>query len=257
MEYDKRHLTKLLALVEEIYKDADNKEFAAGLNALTLPHTKGAVKLPVYPSEKLDDIYEYCLSKNLKQQARGFYSDFPLLGIKDALEDAFVLMEEHRRRDNFPYFCQLLFKQIELIVNSVCQDPLFDQMVKKMYPQVLYNSNTLYSYVYGTDKDGQSSKPLTEQFITYRFSFFVIFIMMNYKGLRFDTPFYTKYKSLYYELSQIRNDISHGGVIIRTDNQKLTIEKVTKDKHSYYFKFSTLLSDVVSCTKGNYPLINQ
>lgn len=254
MEYEKKHLDKLLALVEEIYKDSDNKEFAAGLNALTLTSNKGAVRLPVYPSEKLDDIYEYCISLKLKQQAEGFYKGFPMINIKDELVTDFVMMEEYRRRDNFSYYCLLMFRQIENIINVVCQDPVFDKMVKGMYPKVLYNDYTLLSYVYGVDDKGkeQSSKPLIEQHVAYRFNVFAIFVLMNYDGRRFNTNLYKKYKNLFYELSQIRNSI-HGGTK-ETPTQKQTRENVTNDRYNYYLKFSALLSDVISIVKDNYPL---
>lgn len=38
MGQDKKQLTKLLAFVKGLYDDSDNKEFAAGINAIVLNH---------------------------------------------------------------------------------------------------------------------------------------------------------------------------------------------------------------------------
>lgn len=252
MEYDKQHLEKLLLLVGEIYKDPANKEFCAGINALTLSSEKGKAKLPVYPAEKLDDIYEYCLSKKLASQANGFYRDFSMLDIKDELINDFIQMEEYRRRDNFANFCVMLFRQIEAIVNSICLDPAFDSMVHRMYPKILYQTKTLENFVYGEQQPEQSSKSLSEQFITNKFAMVHIFIVMGYNGNRFDIQSITENKNLFYELSQVRNMIHGAGK--STPKQIQTRETVINEKDVYYLRFLTLLSNFVSKIKSNYPL---
>jgi len=252
MEYDKQHLEKLLLLVEEIYKDPANKEFYAGINALSLSSEKGKVKLPMYPAEKLDDIYEYCLSKKLTSQANGFYHDFPMLDIKAELINDFVQMEEYKRRDNFANFCIMLFRQIEAIVNSICLDPAFDSMIHRMYSKILFQSYTLEDFVYGNQKAEQSSKALSEQYITFKFAMVNIFVVMGYSGNKFDTQSYKEYKNLFYELSQVRNMIHGAGK--STPVQSQIRESVINEKDVYYLRFLTLLSNFVSKIKSNYPL---
>ena len=89
MGQDKKQLTKLLAFVKEVYDNPDNKEFAAGIRSLL---GSGDSKSTV-DSEKIDEIYEFCLEKNAKDQAEGLYDEFPFESIKDSLIEDYVIME--------------------------------------------------------------------------------------------------------------------------------------------------------------------
>lgn len=50
---------------------------------------------------KIDDIYEYCIEKVVKRQAREFYANFPLSIITETLIEDFCRMESFHRKDNF------------------------------------------------------------------------------------------------------------------------------------------------------------
>ena len=71
--------------------------------------------------ERINQIYEYCIEKIIKQQADEFYADFPLQSIKDILIGDFVRMESFRRKDNFGDFCLSLYQQIECMTNKLCE----------------------------------------------------------------------------------------------------------------------------------------
>ena len=62
--------------------------------------------------ERINEIYEYCIEKIIKQQANEFYEDFPLQSIKDILIGDYIRMESFRRKDNFGDFCLSLYQQI-------------------------------------------------------------------------------------------------------------------------------------------------
>ena len=73
-------------------------------------------------SGKIDEIYEYCLKKNLHEQAEDLYKDFPLVSIRTTLIEDYVRMEEARRRNDFDEFGLHLYQQIEAIVNTLSKD---------------------------------------------------------------------------------------------------------------------------------------
>ena len=76
MGQDKKQLTKLLAFVKELYNDPDNNEFAAGIQAMVIDDLK-------YQKDggKIDEIYELCIRRFLKDQAEDMYKAVPLAEI--------------------------------------------------------------------------------------------------------------------------------------------------------------------------------
>ena len=84
MGQDKKQLTKLLAFVKEVYDNPDNKEFAAGIQAIVIKDLKAK-----NDDNKIAEIYEYCIHQILKEQAESLYDDFPLTDdeIQDAMRD--------------------------------------------------------------------------------------------------------------------------------------------------------------------------
>ena len=128
MGQDKKQLTKLLAFVKEGYDNPDNKEFAAGIRSLL---GSGDSKSTV-DSEKIDEIYEFCLEKNAKDQAEGLYDEFPFESIKDSLIEDYVIMERFRRKGDFLNFSAHLFLQIENICNAICSDKRFQEVYSSL-----------------------------------------------------------------------------------------------------------------------------
>ena len=80
----------------------------------------------------LDDIYEYCIENNIKEQAVGFYKDFPLQPIVPQLIQDFIKMEHFRRKNNFDEFSMSVYQQIEFIVNAICRNTRFDYVVNQL-----------------------------------------------------------------------------------------------------------------------------
>ena len=70
MGQNKEELRRLLAFIDTLVRQPGNAEFAAGLRALLYSGSN------IYDSEKLDQIYEYCIERNLRKQAQGYYESF-------------------------------------------------------------------------------------------------------------------------------------------------------------------------------------
>lgn len=132
MGQDKKQLEHLLSFVSAVYNDPDNKEFAAGIQAMIKKDLQGD---KASWSGKIDEIYEYCLKKNLHEQAEDLYKDFPLVSIRTTLIEDYVRMEEARRRNDFDEFGLHLYQQIEAIVNTLSKDEGLSAIVGKMMLQ--------------------------------------------------------------------------------------------------------------------------
>ena len=115
MGQDKKQLTKLLAFVKGLYDDPDNKEFAAGIQAIVMADSKEIRDV------RFEEIYEYCIQKNARAQAKAVYSKFPIKEISEKLSDDYLLMESFKRRGDFLNFSAQLFRQIEGIANFICR----------------------------------------------------------------------------------------------------------------------------------------
>lgn len=264
MGYDKEKLSKLLRLVETIYNDKgpDVKEFTAGIDALSMSNVKGSVRLPVYPTEKLDDIYEYCLSRNLRKQAANFYAGFPLADVIDELVNNFISMEECRRRDDFIGYARDLFLQIEAVMNSIARDTRLDELVHRMFPAEMYEGKQIVDYIYGKyrkdykTKEDMSLWSLDRQQASNKFGIIEFFVCLKYTpGKFFARDKYSSRKELFNKLKAVRDLDSHGGIAgSQTEWQKKTCEEVLSSQSQYYLNFVTLLNDFMSDIRTEYPL---
>ena len=147
MGQDKKQLTKLLAFVKEVYDNPDNKEFAAGIQTLI----GSRVPKSTVDSEKIEEIYEYCMEKNARVQAEGLYDEFPFESIKDSLIEDYVIMERFRRKGDFLNFSAHLYLQIENICNAICSDKRFQEVYSRLIvadipAYVIYNGGVQNRY---------------------------------------------------------------------------------------------------------------
>ena len=124
MGQDKKQLSKLLAFVKDIYENPDNKEFAAGIQAIVLKDIKTGQSKEEWTAQ-INEIYELCLQKNLREQAEDLYKDFSIPSIAGELANLYVKMEDARRANDFDGFGRCLFLQIELIAGTIAADPQF------------------------------------------------------------------------------------------------------------------------------------
>ena len=108
----KSTLDKIIRLTQQ------NAEFDKELRKLLNMASANSVLLE---DERINQIFEYCIEKIIRQQAKEFYADFPLQSIKDILIEDFVRMESFRRKDCFGDFCLSLYQQIECMTNRLCE----------------------------------------------------------------------------------------------------------------------------------------
>ncbi len=262
MGEDKKQLTKLLAFVERLYKNPDNKEFAAGIESMVKNDTKSVIG----DTCKIDEIYELCLEKNAKEQAKGVYAEFPLPDITNTLIEDYVVMERFRRRGDFHNYCAQLFLQIENICNAICADkqyqeiytnllhanisPFFDSKganINDRYspPKATYKPDITINKVvfWGHEKtfDGKEKKDMLPsqldmqdrvRYTLYSAGFGSKLTYPNYFGeWNYNT-------NLIYDIYLIRCQADHrGGIKELTDKNKERIANVLSEKNRYYALF--------------------
>lgn len=261
MGQDKQQLNHLLNFVKTVYDDPDNKEFAAGIQSMIKKDLQGDKNSW---SGKIDEIYEYCLSKNLREQAEDFYKNIPLLSIKQTLIERYIEMEEARRKGNFDAFGRCLFLQLESIVKAIFQDPVFVDVYKSMYdaPSLLDTSNWSNLSVdkrYSPSKrvwqilfkdDSNREKEVGKLFITDKIYIVLYFICHQAMLTNGEISKFNDDKFLLYDIDIVRNHESHEGGE-PTEYQKKQYEKMSQNVGQTYLRFSAaLLSFVEGIEKG-------
>ena len=83
---------KLQSTIEKIVQlSKQNTEFNLGLRKRLDMSSANCVPID---DDRIDQIYEYCIEKVVRQQAQEFYKDFPIKEIITGLVDDFCRMEE-------------------------------------------------------------------------------------------------------------------------------------------------------------------
>ena len=258
MGQNKEELKRLLAFIDTLVKQPGNEEFAAGLRALLFSDTPGIEKA------KLEEIYEYCIERNSRNQATDFYKNFPIDEIMGELVESYVLMESFRRRGDFLNFCAHLFKQIEGIANYICNLPEYQQIFTNLLdcPAVIkYNQDPTLLLVsreqkspivpvliydgFGQNTDGSEKKnvALKKQYIQDK-----IKIAMYLAGYASCLYSQSEFKSFSFNISKlylVRCEADHSGNS-RTDKQEIIFRETIENPGKHYIEFMTLLNLVVS-----------
>lgn len=258
MGQNKEELKKLLSFITTLTEQPGNEEFVAGLRALLLSDTPGIEKA------KLEEIYEYCIERNSRNQAADLYKNFPIEEIKNELVESYILMESFRRRGDFLNFCAHLFKQIEGVANYICNLPEYQKIFTNLLdcPAVIkYNqdptllmvsrdpkSPTVPMLIYegfGQNTDGTHKKdtPLKRQYIQDK-----IKIAMYLAGYASCLYSQSEFKSFSFNLSKLylaRCEADHSGNS-RTEKQEVTFRETIANPGKYYIEFMALLNSVIS-----------
>ena len=275
MGQDKKQLIKLLAFVKEIYENPENKDFATGIQALVLNDIRTGKSKEEWTAQ-INEIYELCLKKNLRDQAEVFYKDFPRTDISAELVEHYVKMEDARRANDFNSFGRSLFLQIELIVNTLLKDAdliaVYDK-IRTLPPLTRYDKNTKKSYrthytqtkekedgtpqtfvkdtvdKYILTKTDNIGKPVSDQTTLDRCR--IVLYTVCYKATISAWP-----KEDFEVLSgiyNVRNHESHSGAAI-TEMQESYYQKLIENKSQTYFRFLAFLLDFTRKVTQNYPL---
>ncbi len=277
MGQDKKQLTKLLAFVKGLYDDPDNKEFAAGIQSLVLSELRNEERRESWTNQ-INEIYELCLKKNLREQAEDLYKDIPLSGIAKDLVDLYVEMENARRENDFDSFGRYLFLQIELIVGTIIKEDDFKRIyeaIRKMKPLSRYNRETKTYYRTDfiqnkTNKDGTKEKVTKDTvdkflFMSYdncgkpveslgaidRCRIVLYTVCYQAKVSSWPTEDFDALSGIY----NVRNHESHTGVNM-TDAQQDYYDRLVVDKTKNYLRFLGFLLAFIKGISDNYPLSN-
>ena len=129
---DKDKIEKILIRLSDKLKEPQNKDLLeVFLNQLSPLLSTG--------EKRLDSIYELCIEKIIREQAKAFYNNFPIEEIRPTLVNDYIRMERARRRDDFEEFCMAVYQQIECMVNKIGNDPDLNEIAKNLFPYPAYS----------------------------------------------------------------------------------------------------------------------
>ena len=272
MGQDKKQLTKLLAFVKEVYDNPDNKEFAAGIQAIVIKDLKAK-----NDDNKIAEIYEYCIHQILKEQAESLYDDFPLTDIKEELVSDYIKMERSHRDNNIDDFGIRLYRQVENIVRTLARDKTLDDVVSSMmnipYLVTGYNNpqvqrrqkftkdmqpvQTIADFVLisskRSSKEDKKKKSLLDQYATDMARFIIYFVCFG--GMMQSGVLYEQWKLLteaYSDIYSIRNRVHGGGECSEHDSQRYEYIKASPTQS--YFRLMSFLVFLVEGVKKGFPL---
>lgn len=230
--------------------------------------------------ERIDQIYEYCIEKVVRKQAKEFYSDFPISSIIDVLIEDFCRMEAFRRKDNFGDFCLSLYQQIECMTNSICTNSDLSTITERMWGYPAYiktgpgitpalevrseGSYSVASCVFpGTNKKTglpyaveKSKSSLQTLYANDKIRCIVYFLGYKAAMKSSDYDSYQEFTSLLSDLYQCRN-MNHRGNEL-TSWEKGNLDKILPYKSVYYLKFLGALTLYVEQIKegwSNIPIL--
>ncbi len=226
--------------------------------------------------ERINQIYEYCIEKIIKQQAIEFYEDFPLQSVKNVLIEDFVRMESFRRKDNFGDFCLSLYQQIECMTNRLCEKKELSDITEKMWGHPAYlkiekgkepsisnrsGDYTIASLLFpGNDRQSGNTNAFVKSRVSLQTQYAIdkirtIVYFMGYKAMMKSSDYdsFVEITSLLNDIYQCRN-MNHRG---NTQSQweKETFDRIIPLKSLYYFKFLGVLAQYVEYIKEGYSYI--
>jgi len=272
MGQDKKQLTKLLAFVKGLYDDPDNKEFAAGIQAIVIDDLKQKNE-----DNRIAEIYEYCIWQMLKEQAESLYNGFPLTDIKEELVSDYVKMERAHRDNNIDDFGIRLYRQIENIVRTLAKDNTLNGVVSSMMdvpylvsgynnPQVQRRQKftkdtqpvkTIAEFVLisskRSTKEERKCKALYEQYaadMARLVIYFVCFGGMMQPGIMFEQ--WKQQTEAYSDIYSIRNRVHGGGECSDHDIRRYDAMKSSATQS--YFRLMSFLVFLVEGVKSGFPL---
>lgn len=222
-----------------------NAEFDAAMRKL-FGTTDSALSISIAtPENRIDEIYEYCIERVIKEQSEQFYKHFPIKEIVPSLVTDFCRMERYKREDNFEDYCLSVFQQVECITNWFCQRAKFIEMYNaRMNEESTIMDNgvpiSIGRFIIQGDYDIKKNKPLIKLYFNERVR--AVLYWVYFDGHPYKYSFDSVYNELN-ELYQCRNLNHRGGE--STPYQESIIERILPYRYLYYLKFNGLLVDFV------------
>src|SRR5574344_199465 len=284
MEQNKEYLTKLAKFVKACYEDLRDDEFVSGIKAIVMDDIKDDIQ-----NGKIDEIYEFCIHKNMLQQANSVYNSFIIPSIKDKLISRYIKMERARRENDFADFGLSVYQQIELIVNTIAEDEKVEYVVEKMMKTPYQTrsdnerdritsksdgtgSTSIGNFVLinsanaGKSRAQKMSIPLRDQFATDKFRlvvFFVCFKGMIRSGKIYnpdslkseyykDYDEWTHYTQICSDIYTIRNRVHSGKEPSEYEDTKY--EELTRNPEQTFLSFLSFLYFFIQGVNTGYPI---
>ena len=262
----KSKLKQLLAFIQDLYDNPDYKDFAAGIQSFVLKDLRQEQRTEW--SQQIAEIYEYCLMKNLREQAEDLYKDFPMTDIAQRLVGHYVDMEEARRKNDFDGFGLNLYLQVELIVETLIKDPAVVsayERIRTLPPVMRYDADTR-SMVRVADfkrdtvdkflilKETNLGKPVSSLPALDKTRIIIYTVCYNANVEKY--PRGTAFKEDLDAISGIYNvrcHDSHSGVGV-SPKQEQYYEAIVEDKTKNYLRFLSFLLSFIKGVSTNYPL---
>lgn len=274
MGQNKEYLTKLAAFVKACYDDPDNKEFAAGIQAIVLNDLQTSGPKEEW-TKQINEIYELCLKRNLKEQAEDLYKDFTITEIAADLASLYIEMEDARRHNDFDAFGFNLYQQIELIVNTLIKGtriPEIYETIRHIDPFTVYDKNsrsrirvkdkwyeTVETFILipkkgdGGELSYRSAGKSISGLTALEKARAVIYMVMLGCGVDTYKSEAIEVFSTLSDIYNVRNHDAHSGGII-TEYQTKQYEQLIADKTQNYLKFLGFLLQFVKGISSHYPI---
>lgn len=259
---DKTEIVSLLEVLSEKLKKPENKELLDYfLNELSPLLSTG--------EQRLDDIYELCIERIIKEQAAAFYKDFPISEICSQLESDYIGMERARRNNDFGEFSLKVYQQIECITNYACRSSKLQVIVSKMWGYPAFVKTGKGVEVSISERDGEytigklvliGDKKTEKSMMALQnlYALDKIRTIVYYYGFRAmmknsDFDSYIEITSLLSYIYNCRN-LNHRGNIPTLWEQEI-LDKILPLQSLYYFKFLGVLAQYVSFIKNGMDFL--
>lgn len=255
MGQNKEELKKLLSFIDALIKQPGNEEFVAGLRALLRIGTDSLEK------ERIEQIYEYCIERNLRQQAEGYYVSFPIKELVPELVETYMMMESFKRKNDFLNFGAQLFKQIEGIANYICKINEYKEIFTELYnypslieyqkgtlPKIssprIKESDHIGKLIFGDYEKTQEGKEKSKIEPKNQYIQDKIKIALYFAGYATCMYNHTEFNKIAFEVSKlylVRCEADHSGNS-RTPAQEKIFQEVINNVGKYYVDFICLLN---------------
>ena len=231
---------RLIDTIEKIKTlSSQNAEFDAAMRELFGKTDSASSVFSESPDGRIDEIYEYCIERVIKEQSEQFYKFFPIQELVPKLVEDFCRMERYKREDNFEDYCLAVFQQMEIpdINNEETDDEKKDD---KIVTNNQGDTTSIGKIIIQSDYDVRKNMPLIKMYFNERIRAVLYFVYFN--GKYYKSVFEPTYNELN-EIYQCRNLNHRGGE--STPYQESIIEKILPHRYLYYLKFNGLLVNFV------------
>ena len=257
---DKDKIEKILIRLSDKLKEPQNKDLLeVFLNQLSPLLSTG--------EKRLDSIYELCIEKIIREQAKAFYNNFPIEEIRPTLVNDYIRMERARRRDDFEEFCMAVYQQIECMVNKIGNDPDLNEIAKNLFPYPAYsldgslthrNDNSTWlvkDMVFGKGDYQKHKQSVASQFAMDKFKCILYFVCYKSSPLYSDYIPFNTITSDVEDIYNYRNKNHRGNP--PTDKQKEIYNRIDPIQSFYYLKTIGLLAQIVEMIQKGYPISDE